>query len=96
MGFRDGGLAGGFCARGGGGRAGTSLGSSFRSRNAAAAFSSCVAGFSFTRSAYRNVFIVWSVHDTLGPTQAIIATLERGLTKESRRTMVSFDARKGT
>mmetsp|Transcript_26562 Transcript_26562/g.68982 ORF Transcript_26562/g.68982 Transcript_26562/m.68982 type:complete len:300 (-) Transcript_26562:991-1890(-) len=93
--LRDGGLCAGFRC-GGGGRAGTSLGSSFLSLRAAAAFSSCVAGFSFTRSAYRNVFIVWSVHDTLGPTQAIIATRLRGRTKESRRTMVNFEARNGT
>ena len=74
----------------GGGRAGTSLGSSFRSATPRRLW--CVAGFSFTRSAYDGT--VNRTGDARTDAGDHRYTASRS--EESRRTMVSFDARKGT
>jgi hypothetical protein len=54
--------------------------------------------WSFNRSAYLNVFKLWSDDELPGDTHAIITTLHKVdlLIKESRRINVSFEARKGT
>jgi len=48
----------------------------------------------FTLSAYLKVFIVFSADDTFGDTLPIITVLQKP-TKESFKTIVSLDPRKG-